>query len=68
MIIDLVTDKDINWMRYESNIAPKVGETISTLNPTKNTFEVLSVDHLVRPESFSDDMKQQLITVTVREI
>lgn len=68
MIIDVVTIEGVGWMRYETSEAPRVGETISTLRPTENTFEVVSIDHLVGPFAGTDDMKQKLITVTVKEI
>ncbi len=68
MIIDVVTYKGAQWMRYESNVAPKIGETITTLEPTKAAFTVVAVDHLVKPKILSDDMRLDLITVTVKEI
>jgi len=68
MIIDLITDRGIAWMRYQADIAPRVGETISTLEPEAKTFEVTSVDHLVSPDVATDNMKQLLITVNVEEI
>lgn len=68
MIIDVVTIEGVGWMRYETSAPPKVGETISTLRPTVNTFEVVSIDHLVSPFAGTDDMKQKLITATVKEI
>ena len=68
MIVDLVTDKGINWMRYETDCIPRIGETISTLKPEEASFLVLSVDHLIGSRFNSDEMRQDLVTVIAREI
>ena len=67
MIIDLRTEGLDNLMRYEADHIPSVGDTISTLKPDRNTYIVLSVDHLVKPLFLSDERRLELVTVTVRE-
>jgi hypothetical protein len=67
MIIDVITDKGINWMRYSSDIIPRLGETLTTLKPEKKEFVIISVDHLIGPKFNSDEMRQELVTLIVKE-
>ncbi|MBA1446805.1 MAG: hypothetical protein FE835_18260 [Gammaproteobacteria bacterium] len=67
MIVDVVTDKGVSWMRYNTDCPPHVDETISTLKPEKKEFQVLSISHLIGPKHLSDEMRQEFITVTVQE-
>ena len=67
MIIDVVTDKGIQYMRYESDCSPKIGETISIIFPEQVQFRVTAVDHLIKPKLGSDEMRQELITIQVKE-
>ena len=67
MIIDiLVNGKTL--VRYESNIIPRVGETISSFKPEKKCFKVLHIDHLIKPHISQEYMRLELITVNVEEV
>jgi hypothetical protein len=63
MLIDVLVEGK-HWIRYESTIVPRIGETISTLKPDKQSFKVMQVDHLVRHLSLTDERRQELVTVT----
>lgn len=68
MIVDVVTTNGEGLFRYESDIVPRVGETISTFRPNKSTLEVVQVDHLVDFRSSMKPRRQDLVTVTVRDV
>lgn len=52
MIIDLIEVNGNMVARYESEIIPRIGETISTFTfpqkPEKRSWVVQSVDHLIK--------------------
>jgi hypothetical protein len=67
MIVDIVTEDDTFVFRYTTTRVPMIGETIATLRPAARVFEVVGVDHLVRPTRFAGEYQHELTTVTVRE-
>ena len=71
MIIDLVDPKDDEWgLRYDSDVVPSVGHTISYSVAIGHIREVVvtAVDHLVTSVVGSEGLKQTLVTCEVRKI
>lgn len=66
MIIDVCLFGDGNIYRYESEVAPRVGETISDPR-VGDSYEVTHIDHLIGNKA-AGDKYQQLITATVKTI
>ena len=73
MIIDIVSTEGCLY-RYDSNIIPRVGETISMFKPEKKCFSVLTVDYSIRPDymAISNNLENavmiDLVTIGVEEI
>ena len=68
MIVDLIEPgNDWNWnFRYETDCCPRVGETVTHLQPGRFVAKILSVDHLITL-SFGE-FKEKLITCEVKLI
>lgn len=69
MQIDVVVNGNY-WTRYESDVAPRVGETLSSFRPETRKVKVTSVDHLLRMPAMAAEpvMREELITVTAEEV
>ncbi len=64
MIIDIVMNGE-QLMRYDSDVAPRIGETISCLRPI-GTYEVIFVNHLIKKANIGlPSFRHELITVEV---
>lgn len=66
MIIDLIEGRN-GIMRYTADIAPHIGETISTFIDGEKTWRVVGVDHLIAVSAMGRETEYlQLITVQVK--
>lgn len=73
MIIDLKEKESEFGCRYESNICPNVGDTVTLLQSTSEierfSAVILECDHLIgRSVGTFGNLTEKLITCTVRRI
>ncbi len=72
MIIDLIEESGYFDCRYESDISPKIGDTVTLLQATSEvkmfSTEVLTCDHLIGPTFGSLELTEKLITCKVRRL
>lgn len=67
MIVDLIEPGNDWNFRYETDCCPRVGETITQLQPERFVAKILSVDHLITL-SLNGEFKENIITCEVKLI
>jgi hypothetical protein len=65
MLIDICINGE-NYLRYEAEQAPAIGETVTSFHQGKKILTVISVDHLINV-GYGDKVTLSVITVNTKE-
>ena len=68
-VIHLATSKEASITGYESEIIPRVGETVK-MPRDGNEYEVLKVTHMLKEpiHGIGQDLKLEIVHCTVRKV